>query len=112
MKDPQFDTVVVNKTVYRVVTNSDLIEGRGNAITLGWFLEHEDAVTASKGQGVFGSDAKIEEHQKPIVIVDGDAHKWFLLGEQVIVTYEDPRVVKARALAKLTAKERKALGFE
>lgn len=104
--------MIVDQRVYRVVTNSDLNEGRGRDVTVGWFYNRDDAVTASVGVGVFGSDAKIEEHEKAVVWIDGDKDRMFLLGEKVIFVYEDPRVVRERALAKLTAKEREVLGLK
>lgn len=98
---------VFEMTLYRVSANSDSSEGRGYEYTLGWFVDDDIAMKAAKGNYVMGTDCPIE--RKVVTIVRTEDGKMHLLGERVEFQYEDPREVKANALAKLTEK-RKALG--
>ncbi len=99
----------VKTIVFRVVGNYDTTEGRGGQYTRGWYLCREIAQAAAKGNYVMGTDCPIEELERVVVQMDEGS---FLLGEKIDTSYEDPRVVRARALAKLTDAERAALGLE
>ncbi len=95
-------------TLYHVTSNTELTEGRGSTVTVGWFLDRELAVRAGKGQYVMGTDCPIE--MKPRRVARAEDGTMWTLGEQITVTTELPAEVRKRALAKLTAEERKALG--
>ncbi len=93
-------------TVYMVTTNSDLLEGRGRTITLGYYLNQSDAVIASLGKGVMGSNAEIEAIEKTCVLFDNKIH---IIGDQVQEKYSPtPREI---ALAKLTDTDKRALNL-
>ena len=94
---------VEQMTLYRVRTNTDLTEGRGAERTLGWFIDNAIALKAAKGNYVMGSDCPVESRRE--LVVRMESGEIFLLGERVEITYEDPREIKARALAKLTPEE-------
>lgn len=97
-------------TLWRVMTNSDLTEGRGSQRTLGWFADPNVAAKAARGNYVMGSDCPVE--QVVMNIIKTQAGKVFLLGEEVQIQYEDPREIRARAIAKLTPEERQVLGIK
>lgn len=101
--------VVFDVTVYSVVTNTDLTEGRGGRTTIGYYLEQSAATRGAQGQGVMGSDALVQSAKRSVVQFEsGDM---FLLGKELrIEPPEDPAVVRKRALDKLTPEERAALG--
>jgi hypothetical protein len=48
------------KTLYRVTTNSDLTEGRGHTVLIGYTECQATAYRIAKGQGVQGSDAHVD----------------------------------------------------
>ncbi len=100
---------VKHLTVYHVTTNTDLTEGRGGTVTIGYFLDEGIAKRAAKGEGVMGGDARIEQQQVTTVrILD----RVFLVGKEIHLSYDPPREVRARAIAKLTPEERRALRVE
>lgn len=101
---------VFDMTLYRVSTNSELNEGRGREYTLGWFVDNAVAMKAAKGNYVMGTDCPIE--RKVVTIVRTDDGKVYILGDRVEFQYEDPREVRARALAKLSPEERQVLGIK
>lgn len=98
---------IFTKTLFQVKSNYDTTEGRGREYTVGWFIDRETAEKAGKGQYVMGGDCPIETVTQEVVL--NERGELFLLGKHIEVTYEDPREIRARALAKLTPEERKAL---
>lgn len=102
--------LVFEMTLHHVWANSDTVEGRGREYTMGWFIDEAVAQKAGKGNYVMGTDCPIQTMKRLVVQVDSD--EVFLVGENVEISFEDPREVRARALAKLTTAERKVLGIE
>lgn len=79
---------IENVRLFEVVTNSDLCEGRGSRVSLGWFINKVSAKERARGAGVFGTDANIEEKSKWVLVIR-----------------------RKRALAKLTDEDKEALGL-
>jgi len=102
---------LTTRTLYKVTTNSDLTEGRGNTVLIGYFMDHVLAQRAAKGKGVFGSDADVEPFVTTVLEVSEDgSSRFYKLGEEII----RPRTkeeIKAEALKKLTPEEQDALGL-
>lgn len=101
---------VFEMTLFHVTTNTDLNEGRGSEKTVGWFVDEDIARRASRRNYVQGTDCPVV--RKSCTVVRTEDGKLHLLGEPIEVEYEDPREVRARALQKLSSKERKALGIK
>ncbi len=86
---------------WEAYTNSDLTEGRGSDVFIGYFRNKGDADTAVKGNGPMGTDAYVREVREPKI------YKTYL--EFV----EDKQIdLKRSALNKLTREEKLALGLE
>jgi len=107
---------IENVTLYEVVTNSDTCEGRGYAVSLGWFTSKADAKAMAKGQGVWGTDADIKEKSKWVILytiynLGNEREVAHLVGESVVIEYIDPKIRRKRALEKLTAEDKEALGL-
>ena len=85
--------------LYEAYTNSDLIEGRGNDVHLGYFKVQSDAEKASSGRGVMGTNAHVR--LAPILIYEN-------FEEFAEVRAKD---VREQALNKLSWEERKLLGL-
>lgn len=87
---------------YEAYTNSDLTEGRGRDVSIGYFTYEYDALTASYGKGVMGTDAVVRKTNIDIQVFDSYDE------------YEASKVddAKLRAWRKLTPEERKLLGLE
>lgn len=98
------------ETLYRVIGNTDLEEGRGKSYTVGWFVNRVDAKRSAKGEGVFGGDWPIDQEQKDVVVLPNG--KMFLLDAEVTVKYVDPEKAKKAALSKLSAADKRALGLK
>ena|ERR1700748_3230401 len=94
------------KLVYKVISNSDNIEGRGNPFIVGYFIDQELAREKAKHCGLVG---RVEPEVLKVVIIEDNI---YLLGELIDNTYESEDVIKSRALAKLSEKERKILGIK
>lgn len=88
--------------VFGAWRNSDLTEGKGYDILIGYFLKQEDAQRAAHKAGVMGADGTVKQEQLRVVVFEN-------FGE-----YENERKADARkrALAKLTQEERILLGLE
>ena len=98
------------RTYYRVISNSDLNEGRGVHITVGIYTTHNEAYKAAKGAGVMGSNAEVSS-ETSLVFRDDLTGELFLLGDQILTEHVDINKIRERALAKLTAEEKEALGL-
>lgn len=86
---------------WEAYTNSDLTEGRGSDVFIGYFRNKEDADNAVKGNGPMGTNAYVREVREPKI------YKTYL--EFV----EDKQIdLKRSALNKLTREEKRALGLE
>lgn len=85
---------------WKAYTNSDQTEGRGHDVTIAFFTHRKDAVKAARNAGPMGTDGSVRKVQRPKVFesyADYEKHVKFDLRE--------------RALQKLTAEERQALGL-
>ena len=104
---------VSSETLWEVRTSSEL---SGATFTVGWYLNYGDAVDSAKGSGAWGSDGSVKQHPNiDVVRLFDDAGKQtgiFLLGLPVIEQLKDPKLIKAKALAKLTDEEKEALGLD
>lgn len=105
-----------NTPVYQVISNQDLTEGRGRAVTLGHFLDKRIAGNFAHGRGVMGTDAEVRTITATVVRLNGDDFHLedgtYILGEKITtkpVTEEE--LLRQQALEKLTPAERKALGL-
>lgn len=92
---------------WEAYTNSDQTEGRGHDVTIAFFTRHEDAVRAAKRWSDANSRpwhpwmcACVREAPRPRVFESYADYEKQLTSD-----------LKERALQKLTAEERKALGF-
>lgn len=86
---------------YRVIGNSDDIEGRGSSIDIAYTTNELTAKKIAKGRGVMGRDASVQPFSK--------VYKLYGTFEE----FEEDRkkTIKASALNKLTDEEKKALGL-
>lgn len=87
--------------VWEAYTNSDLTEGKGSDVHIGYFNRESDAKQAVKGRGVWGTDASVRPAEIHIKIYE--SYKEF----------EDETMASARrrALDKLSFEEKKALNL-
>ena len=109
--------VVEEMTVYKVTGDADC-EGRSTYL-VGYFIDSHVADVASKNKGAMGTQGRVEPKRCSVVTVLGpEGHRGvskpehYILGEHIIIQYEDPAEVRARALAKLSPEERKVLGIK
>jgi hypothetical protein len=105
---------VFTMNLYEVRGENDSTEGRGGTHLVGWFTSSEIADKAAEGKGVMGYKGTVNPHTKVVVTYRDDEGNdvTHLVGEQILVQYEDPKEVRARGLAKLTPAERHALGLK
>jgi hypothetical protein len=110
MKSNNIYYKIEKRMVHEVTVNSDRIEGRGNTITVGHYINKDIAEKICGKEPTGHIESKI---QNVIVFCykNGLVESINLIGDLVDITDEDPNVIKARALAKLSESERKALGF-
>lgn len=85
--------------IYQVVTNSDLDEGKGHEVSLGYFLDKAYATKKASKAGVMGTDAEVRALQCFVVEYEGGTH---LLGNLIEVETVDPML---GIFAKLTPEE-------
>lgn len=97
--------------VYPVNTNSDLTEGKGYAIPVGYFYRRDDAITVVSDprwakysvMGVHSKNSTYDVGQlKTITIYDSAKEFW---------NEHDVEIKRQKALAKLTDEEKKLLGI-
>lgn len=85
---------------WEAYTNSDQTEGRGHDVTIAFFTHRKDAVKAARCTGLMGTDGSVRKVQRPKVFESyADYEKHVKLD------------LRERALQKLTAEERQALGL-
>lgn len=87
--------------VWEAYTNSDLTEGRGHKVTIGYFQHKQDALLAAQGQRVMGTNANVKQTTVTVTIYES----WEEYKQDCI------EHTKQAALAKLTRLERQALGL-
>lgn len=104
---------VFEMSLYKVIGNEDE-EGRGKAISLGYFMDEVSANRYAKGRGGFGSDARVELTPGRLAFVQvtylTGKVAYYLLGDEVTQA-RTKEEIKAEALKKLTPEERNALGL-
>lgn len=110
------DVRLEHATVYRVIGNTDNVEGRGASITLGWFFKRIDATEFAEGRGVFGSKAGVVPSMQWILrykacTIQDSREVIHLIGDEVATDYVDPGVLRKRALAKLSPEDMEILGL-
>lgn len=86
---------------YRVIGNSDNIEGRGSSIDIAYTTNELTAQKIAKGRGIMGGDATVKPFNKSYTLYE------------TFEQFEEDRAkgIKAIALSKLTEEEKKALGL-
>lgn len=87
---------------FAAITNSDLTEGRGREVIIGYFLLESDAKKAARGQGVMGTDGDVRPR-----MVDVKIYETYFEYELDVMEHK-----RREALSKLTADERRLLGLE
>ena len=108
------EATVEETTLYNVFANTDMIEGRGAPVLIGVFVNGASAKRWADGRGVYGAKADVREEKGRIVRVGGNV---FVVGPRVNLSVEhaeeqERQATRERALAKLTAAEREALGVK
>lgn len=105
----------VSSMVIYVAKGATDEEGRTPFRTIGRFINLKDAKAAAQGAGVMGIDGPVNSVTVQVVsFIDpftGESMMFQLHDEPILAVYEDPKAIRATALAKLTAKEKKALGL-
>lgn len=101
---------IEKRTVYQVESNTDKIEGCGSTYIVDTFINK------SMAQLLVDADYycnKMKKVTKEVVCIYKGIklERMCLVGNPVNLITEDPKIVKARALAKLTEEERKVLGI-
>lgn len=104
---------VTKMRLFEARGDTDQNEGRGGTFLVGWFTDEAIAKKAVEDKGVMGTLGYVKDQVCDVAVFKNG------LGEDVIgiikeyiqIDYEDPRETRAKALAKLTPKERKALGL-
>jgi len=86
---------------FEAYTDSDLNEGKGHKVTIGYFTNQADAYKAVQGKGVMGSDGNVSSHVIDIKIFEN-------YEEYIVVSDEK---IKQIALGKLSEVEKKVLGL-
>ena len=89
--------------VWEAYTDTDLVEGRGSKVVLGYFTKQLDAKEAAKGEGVMGTDAHVTKIKTPS----------FMIFESIEEYRQNTRKeLRKIALAKLSYEEKVALGLD
>lgn len=91
-------------TLYAIVSNSDITEGKGRRVVVGYARTGEEGAALAAGKGVMGSDAAVEGVQA-VQLPDGEVR---LLGKRVDQDWSREAALAA-ARAKLTPEELKLL---
>lgn len=97
-------------SVYEVLINSDLTEGRGNDYVCARFFTVDAAKEFAKGRDVMGTDGKVRTG----LIVEVSTQfgpKYYPVGPEVLVFESVEDKARTEALNKLTPAERKLLGL-
>lgn len=106
-------TEIVEETLHEVRGDNDHEEGKGGTHLIGYTASRMVAEDMAKGQGVFGAPGYISD-VKGVLFHRTDTQILFVRRADfhvIQLLHEDPAVVKARALAKLSPEERVALGL-
>lgn len=115
LKRPGRPGTIISFVAYEAMGETETNEGRGPRRHIGWFKNADLAHAAVKGQGVMGADGYVRTFKFDVVVyVDPLTNKqvaYRLSEEKFHIEFIDDDEVKARALAKLTLEERRALGL-
>ena len=104
---------IEERYIWNVIGNTDNIKGLGRPVNLGSFVNKSDAERWADGRGAMGAFVLVEKEYVTLV----DAHgALYVIGRRAFTSISEAVVqqqadVKLRALAKLTAEERQALGL-
>lgn len=109
----RFEGHVTQMQVWEVRGDTEMNEGRGPTYTVGYFTDPSIAARAARGKRAMGTDDTPQMRVLDVVIFrdENGEEKVGIIKEFVTLQYDDPEELRAQALAKLTAKERKALGL-
>jgi len=108
-------------SVWEVITNSDTTKGRERDVSLGIYANRMDALEAAHKKGVMGTDADVRavdvvKHTNIGSFTNPDGGPSLVARIADIVplrtAYENPRILREKALAKLTPIEREVLGLK
>ena len=106
---------IVPVVAYEAQGDTNMDDGRGPGRHIGWVLSEDRAREAIVGQGAMGTPGYVRNLTCDAVIyIDPKTNKEIIrrVGEVIDLEFDDTDEVRARALAKLTLKERKALGLK
>jgi len=115
IENPIKNAVIGRLTIFKAQGETNTEDARGPLYTIGYFLDRENAVAAARTKGVFGQDGYVENIDAAVVVYDDPETGMPVvrkLGSVVNHEYEDDDNVRAKALAKLSPKERRALGLK
>lgn len=93
--------------IFAATCNSDRCEGRGGRIDNSYHFSKREALVATKGIDVMGSDGAVEVR----LAIMTDEKRFFLLPTEIEIMEDAGEIAKVRqeALAKLSPAERAAL---
>jgi hypothetical protein len=106
---------IVPVVAYEAQGDTNMDDGRGPMRHIGWFLNEDLAREAAKGQGAMGTPGYVRNLTCDAVIyTDPKTNKEVIrrIGEVLAIEFDDTDEVRARALAKLSPKERQVLGLK
>lgn len=86
---------------YEAYTNSDLTEGKGIDVHIGYFTNEIDAIKAAKGKGVMGLEAYTRYVDKTINIFDNLSEYYSTIDTKIMENIK----------SKLNSEEKRVLGL-
>lgn len=105
------------RVAFAVIGNTDEVEGKGAPVTRSYHFDVGEAQKAARGRGPSGGDAYVQETYVLVVCTPGNPPQYgrplpprFVVPVSDVTDLRPEPTLKAQALAKLTAAERKALG--
>jgi hypothetical protein len=109
----KIDAHVTSMRVFKVMGDTEMNEGRGPRYTVGWFADEAVARLAAEGKAAMGTTGSVDPVNVDVAVFRNDEGEltYGIISEFIQIEYEDPEDVKRKALAKLTPKERRALGL-
>lgn len=113
--EPGVPARIVSLLAYKVTADTSE-DGRGPTRFVGWYINKDLAIDASRGISAWGRDGDIEPLICDVAIYNdpktGLEVKRRVSTESLDIEFVDSDDVRARTLAKLTPIERKALGLK
>lgn len=92
---------------YEVLGDSDC-EGRGPRYVVGYFLSHDVAKRAARGQGASGTEGYVNPVDVIAIALNDGKFKYYL-DKPIELKYESDEDIRLRALSKLTQEEKRVL---